>query len=337
MVVQAFSLTSISRKFEMAIRRKEKQLTLPEIKEKARDHTKEFWMHGEPLLGFTPHLEGGALVPLAPKAESDLLAFFFLDPADYITDRVLETITLWHELYKKLPWTPIVVFRSNYLFLKNPRFFDRFRTMPSFQNLSVFLDDQGEWFQLKQVPGPTLLLSVGNETILSAELNDDYVSKLFLAEQKLQSTLRRVDAGLPLVEVTKHESKSPIDLSRALASETNLTGFWSNAESGLASDDPTAKISFPISGTHVRLIAVTHPQARENTKLQIFLDDLPVPASLHGAQVHPGDRNQSVLEINKFSGIYELIKSDRKLNGTITLKFLNTLENPVVLYGLRIA
>lgn len=321
----------------MAIRRKEKQLTLDEIKEKARDHTKEFWMHGEPLLGFTPHLEGGALVPLAPKSETDLLAFFFLDPADYVTDRVLESITHWHELYKKLPWIPIVVFRSNYLFLKNPRFFDRFRAMPSFQNLAVLLDDQSEWFKLKQINGPTLILSIGNETILKTELKEEYVSNLFLAEQTLQSALRKVDQGLPLIEVTKYESKCPIDLLNVLASETSLSGFWTNAESGFASDDPNAKISFPFSGNHIRLIAVTHPQARENTKLQIFLDDLPVPASLHGAQVHPGDRGQSVLEINKFSGIYELIKSDRKLSGTITLKFLNTLENPVVLYGLRIS
>jgi hypothetical protein len=319
----------------MATRRKERPLTLEEIKEKLIQAAGENWLHGEPLCGYTSLIDGGKIIPLSPKVEKSILVLFLLDAGDYTSDRALEALMRWQERYRKLPWTPIIAFRSKYLFQKVPRFFDRFRHIASFQALPLVIDPQDEWFQYFEAKGPTLVFSYEGNTLFNEALLPDFAEQIENAERKLQENLHVRDPGLPMLEVEPIQVSLPIDTDRKLCTEIAQSGYWSAAGNAIASDDTNAKLSIPFSGTHLRLIAITHPQARENTKALIFLDDVPLNASVHGGNVHPGDRNQSVFEINKYSGVYELVKSDRKISGTITIKFLNAHENPVMIYELR--
>jgi hypothetical protein len=320
----------------MAIRRKEKPLTLDELKDKLSAASIENWIHGDPLCAYTPLIDGGKIITLSPKVENSLLMIFLLDSADYATDRSLEVLTKWQDRYRKLAWTPIIAFRSKYDFQKNPRFFDRFRQMGSFQALPLLIDPQDELFSFYDAKGPTLVFSDRGETIFNELLQPDFEKQVERAESSFQQTLHRRDPGLPLLEVEPTKLVLPIDHATQTATQLGPSGYWTNAENSIASDDPSAKLTIPFSGTHLRLVAITHPNARENTKAQIFLDDVPLASNIHGAQVHPGDRGQSVFEVNKHTGIYELVKSERKIQGVISVKFLNALENPVIIYEARI-
>ena len=321
----------------MAIRRKERPLTPDEIKEKLIQSTHEHWLHGDPLCGYTPLIDGGKIIPLIPKGENTIFLFFLLDAGDYATDRTLEILGKWQERYRKLPWTPVLIFRSKYLFQKNPRFFERFRQIGSFQALPLFIDPQDEWFEFFKVKGPTLVFSYQGTIHFNEPLNPGFTAQIEKAESKFQELLHLNDHGLPLVEVEPFSISLPMDHSSKNYTDVTQVGYWKNAGNGIATDDPNAKLSFSFSGTHLRFLAITHPQARENAKAQIFLDDIPLAANIHGEQVHPGDRGQSILEVNKHFGVYEIIASDRKIQGVVTIKFINTLENPVIFYELRMA
>jgi hypothetical protein len=115
------------------------------------------------------------------------------------------------------------------------------------------------------------------------------------------------------------------------------SGYWAAIDGSITTEDPNAKLSFPFQGNRLRIIAITLPQARDAARALVTIDDNPVPRNAYGAQLHPADRNQSIFEVNRHTGIYEIISSENTIQGTVTLRFLNTLENPVVIYGLRIA
>ena len=319
----------------MALRRKERPLTLDEIKEKISVSTKEQWTHCEPLCGYTVLVENGKLIPLSPKAENTIFIIFLLDVADYATDRILELLMSWQERYRRLPWTPILAFRSKYVFQKNQRFYERFRHINAFPTIPIFIDQQKDWFNYFDCASPSIVFYSQGNLIFKSSLGEDFSEQVRLAEVKLQETLHLNNPGLPLFAVEKISLDKPIDRSSQLHSDMSLSGYWTLTEGSMATDDPNAKITIPFSGTHLRLVSITHPQARENTKAQIFLDNKPLSPALHGKQVNSGDRGQSVFEINKYAGIYDLVQSDRLIQGTISIKLLNALENPLMVYETR--
>jgi hypothetical protein len=321
----------------MALRRKERPLTLEETKEKLLESTAEAWLHSEPLCGYAPHLDNGKILALNPKIENSIVVILLLDPADFTTERVFDMLGGWFTRYRKLQWTPILVFRAKYQFLKNPRFFEIFRHFSFFTTLPIFIDEQNSWFNFLNATGPTLAYLQNGEISYQIPLQPDFENQITAAELELQKCLRKNNPGLPLLEVIPTKVDKPVDQKTISAKEMIRTGYWTEIGSSIASDDPNAKISIPFSGTHLRVIATTNAQSRENTRAQIFLDEIPLPASLRGSQVHAADHGHTVLEINKYTGIYEIIKSHEAITGTISLKFLNTLENPVILYELRFA
>ena len=321
----------------MALRRKERPPTLEEIKEKLLEGTGESWLHSDPLCGFTPLIDNGRILPLTAKIENSVVVLFFLDPADFVTERSLEILGHWIERYRKLHWTPILAFRAKYLFLKNPRFFEAFRQFSFFPTLPIFIDEQNSWFNFVKAEGPTLAFLQNGNIVFSTALLPDFANHLTAAEEKLQECLRTTNPGLPLLEVAQTVITKTVDQQTVVANDIGHAGYWTNSGNSITSDDPNAKLTIPFSGKHLRLIAIGHPQARESTKAQVFLDEIPLPAILRGAQVHAGDRGHSVFEINKHTGIYEIVRADALIKGTISVKFLNTLENPVVIYELRIA
>ena len=87
----------------------------------------------------------------------------------------------------------------------------------------------------------------------------------------------------------------------------------------------------------MRLIAASHPLSRESSIINVFLDGAPLLSSLHGTPLRMNDKGFAVMEIAHHTGVYELINSDTAIKGTILIKFMNAVENPVIIYELRTA
>jgi hypothetical protein len=180
------------------------------------------------------------------------------------------------------------------------------------------------------------VFSKAGETLYKTSFQNNFSEQFYETELKFQEILRANNPGLPLFAVETKPLTLPTDRESKSYSDFMLEGYWTRAGDAITTEDANAKISFPFQGTYLRLIAITHPKAREGAKAQIFLNDTPLAQKLYGTHVHPGDRGQSILEVNKHTGVYEIIRSDEMIQGTISIKFLNTLENPVVVYGLRL-
>ncbi len=321
----------------MALKRKQKALSPEELKEKLITQSGEFWLHSEPLLGFIPQQDGPKFFSLSPQMDG-VVVVFLLDVGDYVSERVLETLGGWRERYRNLHWKAVLAFQQKYLFVKNPKFLERYRHSQTFTKTPVYLDPLGEWFESFQTKNhPEILLFNQGNLIFKEKLLPDYEKSMLLAEHQLQDVLRLDDPGLPLSRVPTDLEVTIVDQKIILNDALAQSGYWVQANSSLVTDDSHAALSFPFEGKHLRLLGVTHPQARETTRIQIFLNGEALPAIRHGENVHFNDKGLTIMDINKNTGIYELVRSDEVLKGTIQIKFMNAHENPVILYELRSA
>lgn len=320
----------------MPLRKKEKTLTLAEIKEKIKKDSASNWLHSEPLFGIGSFPEGPKLITASESAEQEVLLVFLLDAADYVTDRILDALTLWKERYKKLNWKAVLVFQQKYQFLKNAKFYDRYKAFPVFQTTPVYLDPFGELFEKygSQKEPVALFLNRG-EMAYSTPIMNDFQSKLLEIEAQLHRNLRQQDDGLPLPLLYRYDITAPVDTRQIKASEMTQTGNWIDGRTSLITDDPHATLSFGFEGKSLRLIATLHPQARENAKIFITLDGQPIPHSLHGPMIHENDKGQTVLEINRNTGIYEILNSTQPMRGILKFHFHMVIETPVIFYELR--
>jgi hypothetical protein len=131
--------------------------------------------------------------------------------------------------------------------------------------------------------------------------------------------------------------KKPVDHRALSARDLLLAGNWMQANDSVVTEDSTAGLSFNFEGSHLRIVAITHPNARETARLTVSFNDEPLPSAHYGANTRLGDKGTAISEINRTSGLYELVSSSLTLKGKITLRFMNAVENPVILYGIRTA
>ncbi len=320
----------------MALRRKERPLSPEELKEKLTLQNAQNWMHSEPLCALSPDSAAG-LLPLNATAEKELLVICLLDAGDYLSDRMIEILAVWKARYAHLAWRGVVAFEQKYLFLKNSRFFEHYKHIPNFSVLPIFLDPEGQWFNHFNASKEPKIIFLNQGNLLFEEtLRDNFPHKIETIERKIQETFRLEDPGLPLPEVGETQIKGFLDQKFILADQISQTGHWISSPGFIATDDSQAAVSFEFEGSGVRLIATTHPKARENTKVQITLNDQPISAGVFGDQVHVNDKGQAVMEINRHTGVYEIIESDQVLKGTLKIKFMNAMENPVIFHEFRI-
>jgi hypothetical protein len=319
------------------MKRKEKPLTIEEIKAGLTKQNLSNWLHSEPILSLFPTPEGIKILPLSGRAESDLLLLFLVDLTHYSSELVLESIERLHHEYKSLPWKPVLVVESKYLFLKDSRFFERFRAYKSFASTPIFFDTKGEWFdQFQAGNGLILLLNRGIE-ILRAPLLPGVSEQISKVERALQDGLRLDDPGLPLFKVKPQNFSHTADLRITAPEELNMTGNWMISPGSIMSEDSNAQIGLYFEGTHLRIVANSHPNSREPTRFIITLNQEPLPSVHYGTNTKLGEKGSSVSEIGKTQGIHELISANTPLRGDIRIKFLNAVENPVIIYGFRAA
>lgn len=317
-------------------RRKEKPLTLEQVKAKLIELTTPQWQNSEPLLGLAPHEGQIKLIPLTEFAEQNTLAIFFLDVGDYHFEVILDIIAEWREMYKRLPWRPILIMEQKYIFMKQPKFFDRFKISASFHDVPIYYDAQGDWFQHYQMrPFSHLMIVHQGNVVFKERLWPNPFETIRSAEGQLHDALRIEDPGLPLYEIQLMSSARPVDRKYIKATETIQNGRWGQANDSIASDDSNAYLTIPFEGQRLRMIASSHPQARDITRVSITFNDEPLQQSHFGANVHTGDKGTIVAEVNRTQGIYELINSETVIKGNVKIKLLNALENPILIYEFR--
>ena len=320
------------------MKRKEKQLTLEEIKAKLIQQSQESWIHSDPLLALLPTTEGMKPLPLSPAIEQALTVILLFDFTEYAFELLLSAVERFSEEYKGLPWKVIIAFEPKYLFLKDLRFFDRFRSSKLFSQIPLYIDQRGEWFDhFKAKEASKIVLLDKGQEVLNFDLKSGVADQIARFEKTFQDALRVEDPGLPLLEAVPRELKSPGDRRICPARELTLGGNWIQGGDFAVSEDSNANLSFFFEGTRLRLVGIPHPNARESTRFVVLFNDEPIVSAHYGSAIRLGDKGTSVSEIDRTHGIFEIIDSENTLKGTIKIRFLNALENPIIIYGVRAA
>lgn len=319
-------------------KRKEKPLTLEEIKAKMVQQSEASWLHSTPLIGLAASSDGPVWLPLDPSASEGTLLLFLLDFGDYLSDAILDQISDLMDQYSRLPWRPVIAYQPKTLFLKQAKFFERYRNQSHFHLIPVYTDQTGDWFDTLNTNGaPTLAILHQGVVVFKESFSTDPMRTLFLAEEQLQKILRVEDPGLPLFGVTTRKTKKTLEKGVIPIESLDLGGNWIRGNQTVMTEDSSASVSFQFEGDHLRLLANLHPQARDPSRFSIFFNDEPLAGAHYGPHTYQGDRGNPTVELNRTQGVYEIIDAETTLRGKITLKFLNAVENPVILYSLRFA
>ena len=310
----------------MAIKKRERTLTPEEFKEKQKRDYAPFWLHSEVLFG-------AKLYPVSETFKKNVTIIFLLDVADYTTERIAEQLLAWNQKYSKLPWQGVLAFQQKYAFLKNQKFFERFK------NQIVFLDPFGELFErFGSKKEPVALILKNGEFISSMPLLPNFPEMVFKLEMEFQKTLRLDDDGLPLANIEKWNKKNaPTEQNTVTPEQVSTFGEWNGSNTLLITEKNGSILSAPFRGRLLRLIAMAHPNARDPIKVSIMFNEKPLSNSIQNNIIHEESNGTTVFELNKTNGIYDLIQADHELTGVVKLTFLNAYDNGAVFYEFKIA
>ncbi len=308
----------------MALKKREKTLTIEEQREKMRKDYGPFWFNSEVLFGAN-------LFPVSETFSKEITVLFLLDIADYTTERIVEFLHEWNTRYAKLPWTAVIAFQQKYAFLKTNKFMDRLR------NQKIFLDTFGDLFErFGSGKEPVAVILKAGQLVTSMPLLPDLSKSLYQLEVELQKALRSEDAGLPLPVIEKWSKKNvPMSQTTHSANQVTSSGAWTGSDSMIYSEDNNTSISIPFKGKSLRMIAMAHPNALEAVKARITFNDKPVYKDVQGPLIHEDNTGSTTLDINKTTGIYDLILSEQELTGIIKLTFLNVYDVGVIFYEFK--
>jgi len=319
-------------------KKKERPLTKEELQLKIKTERTPHWFHSEPQFSLIRTANGSEFFTLTESAETQTLAVFLLDVGDYATERVLEIIDLWKERYKALGWKPVLVFQQKYLFIKNPKFFERYRNFAHFSSTAIYVDPFGEIHEwAKSTLKPSVLLMNQGKIFYKEELLPNLGDQLLKLEGQLQEALRFDDPGLPLSLLENYNIHSPIDHQSILAKDLSVTGQWLEGRGSVMTEDLQATATLPFKGKSFRLILDLHPQARENAKLVVTFNDQPLSTLFIGKNVKLDEKGNTFIDVNRTTGAFDIIESEQEREGSIKIFFSNVLENPIIFYEIRSA
>ena len=310
----------------MAIKKKERMLTPEEFKAKQKRDYESFWINSHVLFGAN-------LYPVDDAFTKQVTILFLLDPADFTTERVIEIIQTWKTKYDKLQWDCVLTFQQKYAFMKNPKFYERFK------NQKIFIDTFGELFErFGSKSEPVAVVLKNGEFISSMPLLPNFLEMSYQLEQQLQSTLRMDDIGLPLAKVEKWSKKNaPLEQQNITPDQVTTFGEWNGTTSLLMTEKNNSILSIPFKGRFLRLVAMAHPNSRDPIKVSITLNEKSLATSIQSSAVHEDNSGITTIELTKNNGIYDLIQSETPLTGVVKLTFVNTYDNGAVFYEFKIA
>ena len=176
------------------------------------------------------------------------------------------------------------------------------------------------------------------EFVSSFPLLPDLNEKFFTFEIEFQKILRINDDGLPLPIAEKMGAgTSPVAQEIVTPDLVSTFGKWEGGSTLLLTEQNDSIISIPFRGRFLRLLAMAHPNAHDPIKVAITFNEKALPNNFHTALVRDDKKGNTVFDLNKTIGIYDLIQSDREIVGIIKLNFINAFDNGAVFYGFRIA
>lgn len=310
----------------MALKKRERVLTPAEFKAKQKRDYEPFWINSEAIFGAN-------LFPISESFKKQVTILFLLDATDFTTERTTELLAQWNHKYANLRWDGILVFQLKYAFLKNAKFFDKFK------NQKIFLDAFGELFdRFGSGKEPVAVVLKDGELISSIPLLPNFIESTYLLEQQLQKALRIGDPGLPLLLSEKNQKINlPIEQKTFLPEDVTTFGEWNGSKNLITSEKNGSSITFPFRGKSLRLIAMAHPNSRDPIKTSITFNEKPLPIVLQNSLIDHEDLGSTTFQINKINGIYDLIQSDTEITGIIKLTFMNAFDNGVVFYSFKTA
>ena len=319
-------------------KKKEKILTVAELKEKIKKEKADFWIHSEPQLSLIQTQEGLKIFPISDSVEKQITLIFLMEASDYFTDRILELIETWKKRYASLGWKPILVFQQKYTFIMHKRFLERYKGFACFESLPLYLDTFGElyeWGGAKDTP-TILLLNQGN-LIFKAPLFPDYDHQIQELEGKLQEALRLEDPGLPLPLIHEYKISGLIDKKTFYPKDVTLGGQWLEGQGTFMTDDIRATLTFNFTGKSFRFICSLHTQARDNSRIVIKFNQSSISERFCGKNIKLDEKKNTVIEINTSTGIYEVFKSDDEMSGVFEFIFKNAFESPIIFHEIKVA
>ena len=155
----------------MALKKKERVLTRAEFIAKQKRDYAPFWINSTVLFGAN-------LFPVEESFTKQITILFLLDVANYSTERAACMLQNWNEKYAKLHWESVFVFQQKYAFLKNTKFFERYK------NQKVFLDTFGELFErFGSQTEPVAVILKNGELISSMPLLPNFPEMMYQYEQ----------------------------------------------------------------------------------------------------------------------------------------------------------
>jgi len=310
----------------MTGKKREKEITPEQLREKYRKDYGPFWHHSEVLFGAN-------LYPVSETFNNEITIIFLLDAGDFSTERVMETVQNWTVKYAKLPWVPVFAFQQKYAFMKNAKFMERYK------NHKLFIDVFGDLFErFGSGSEPVAVLLKNGQMSTSMPLLPKLSEQLFNLENELQKLLRVDDPGLPLPIAERWSKKdSPMEQKIVTPAEVTTSGEWNGNEAMLFTDSNHTSISIPFKGRHLRMVGMAHPNALESVKASVTFNDKSLYNGIQGPFIHDDNAGNSMLEINKVVGNYDLIESDHEITGIVKINFLNVYDIGMIFYGFRIS
>ena len=310
----------------MAIKKKVRTLSPAEYRENQKKEYASCWINSEVIFGAN-------LFPVQESFTQKITILFLVDAADYTAERIMEVMQLWNQKYLNLKWDDVLVFQQKYAFIKNQKFIDRYK------HQKIFLDTFGELFErFGSKTEPVAVLLKNGEFVSSMPLLPKFTDQIFQLELELQKSLRNDDIGLPLLAPEKFIKKNvPIEQQSFTPETVTTFGEWSGTNDLLITQKNGSILSIPFRGKHLRFVGMAHPDSREPIKALITFNEKPLNSSVQTGIIHEDSTGATTIEINKITGVYDLIQSENEIAGVLKISFINAYDNGLIFYGFKVA
>lgn len=318
------------------VKRKERQLSREDLIAKHLKERAQYWLKSTPQFVPTKTAEGVQLFLFDQKLEEHCFILFLgecTDPLWFDSVQLFQTLLA---RYPALPWTPGCILPLRYHFLREEKFYARLDVGDTLDQLLLVLDPITEFAQLLNcVDHPTIVFYSGPRQLKSWDLHKNKLNEISQdLEFLLQAELRKKDKGLPMPLVYKADRKLSQSLKR-FPIQQGLSGSWGPQLGGTTPTGAACKMRIDIETTKAYAI-LDIPTDHSNTRIVVKWSGNPILESLAGANIK-FSMGQSVVEVDKSTGIYELLQStDGLVNGFLELEFPDPKESNVLYYGIEI-
>jgi len=313
--------------------------------EAANKAVRNFWYNTEPLLYAAVEKKTVSIYPLSKDFSQNSWMIFFVDCANPYFQGILDIAKLWNRQFGRYKVNTLFVIQDSYSY-----FSERILIRPLFESLVLqfptVLDKSNmihHGFQIKIAPS-MLLVHEGEPQYLA-----DLKAPTKNVELKIHDFLRKIDPGLPLRPAIEHSesirfaqdmiSTRFMPDSRVVIEETlseikndkiHLVGNWIQDKESVTTEDPNARIYFRANHDQIHIFARSLSEKEKVSRLEIYLDDLPIFDVFGGNDLILDDEGNSYLRIRE-GLLYEALRGIPK-GKIISCRPVGAQQAPLAVY-----